>query len=153
MKTYSKFFVPKGTGESNLSSINSFDAALKDAKVFNCNLVPVSSIIPGGCTKQRGIPSLIPGMVLYCVLARADGTQGEKISAGLAYGIGREYGIVAEISLTGSESDARVAAEARVKEMANIRNLKLLETEIHSASIRKIKDRYGCALAILCLYQ
>jgi len=76
------FFVTGGKAVSKVSRLNTFDLALRNAGIAQCNLVKVSSIIPPNYkeTEPKPIPA---GSITYVVMAKAEGT-GETISAGIA---------------------------------------------------------------------
>jgi arginine decarboxylase len=66
------FFLTKGVGKHK-ENLASFELALRDASIHQCNLVSVSSIIPPGCKlipKEKGVQLLHPGEITYVVLAR-----------------------------------------------------------------------------------
>ena len=149
--TPNRFFVSKGTGESETSTLNSFDAALQNAGVLNCNLVPVSSIIPQHCPKLRRVPHLPAGIILHCVLARLDGHKGDTLSAALAYGISPEHGIVAEMTSHESAQHVRKQTEARLLEMAEMRNMSLTEKAVVSTSIPKVETAFATVVVVLGL--
>jgi arginine decarboxylase len=153
MIIYKNFFIVKGKGEDNLSPINAFDKALMDAGIANQNLVPVSSILPEGA-KELNCPSdLQPGEIVYCVLAKCTGKKGEAISAGLAYGLGKDdikrYGIVMEGCDNAGSNNLKHKLELRIKEMAKIRNMELREFKIKIESIPEVKQKYGCVIVTL----
>jgi arginine decarboxylase len=85
-----EFFCTKGKGESDMFSPNlfyetgSFDEALIDAKIENTNIITYSSILPKDA-KQIPIEKAHKqfGEVVECILARADGHNGERISASI----------------------------------------------------------------------
>ena len=67
-----KIFFTKGVGKHK-DYLQSFELALRDAKIEKCNLVNVSSIFPPGCKKisiEEGVKHLQPGMITFCVMAR-----------------------------------------------------------------------------------
>jgi len=67
-----KIFFTKGVGRHK-DYLQSFELALRDAKIEKCNIVNVSSIFPPGCKRiplEEGIKLLQPGQITFCVLAR-----------------------------------------------------------------------------------
>ena len=65
-------FFTKGKG-IHKDYLQSFELALRDAKIEKCNLVTVSSIYPPGCkkiNKEEGIRYIPPGSIAFCVMAR-----------------------------------------------------------------------------------
>jgi arginine decarboxylase len=66
------FFLTKGVGKHK-EQLQSFELALRDAKIQHLNLVNVSSIIPPGCelvSLEHGVKMLQPGQITFLVLAR-----------------------------------------------------------------------------------
>mgnify|MGYP006418378639 CR=1 FL=1 len=155
MQLPTHFFLTQGVAESDVSPLNCFDAALLDAGVTHCNLVPVSSILPKGCEEIQVVPSLPPGCILHCVLARAegihDGVEGDQISAALAFGIGPEHGIVAEFSGKVHVTRAEHEVCAMLDEMARMRDMSLSRQEVLCATVPKVTKRHGCAVVVLGL--
>ncbi|MEM3091263.1 MAG: arginine decarboxylase, pyruvoyl-dependent [Candidatus Pacearchaeota archaeon] len=67
-----RIFFTKGVGKHK-DYLQSFELALRDAKIEKCNLVTVSSIFPNGCKRisvEEGIKYLKPGEITYVVMAR-----------------------------------------------------------------------------------
>jgi arginine decarboxylase len=67
-----KVFFTKGVGRHK-DYLQSFELALRDAKIEKCNLVNVSSIFPPGCKRislEEGVKLLEAGMITFCVMAR-----------------------------------------------------------------------------------
>jgi arginine decarboxylase len=67
-----KIFFTKGVGRHK-DYLQSFELALRDAKIEKCNLVTVSSIYPPGCKRiatDEGLKSLQPGQITFAVMAR-----------------------------------------------------------------------------------
>ena len=68
----SKVFFTKGVGRHK-EYLQSFEVALRDAKIEKFNLVTVSSIFPPGCkriTVEEGLKYLQPGQIAFVVMAR-----------------------------------------------------------------------------------
>ncbi len=68
----SKVFFTKGVGRHK-DYLQSFELALRDAKIEKCNLVTVSSIYPPGCRRiptDEGLKLLQPGQITFAVMAR-----------------------------------------------------------------------------------
>lgn len=68
-----RVFFTRGVGKHR-HNLESFEAALRDAGIAQCNLVRVSSIYPPGCriiTRQAGLAALVPGQITFCVMADA----------------------------------------------------------------------------------
>lgn len=67
-----KIFFTKGVGRHK-DYLQSFELALRDAKIEKCNLVTVSSIYPPGCRRiptEDGLKLLQPGQITFAVMAR-----------------------------------------------------------------------------------
>ncbi len=67
-----RIFFTKGKGVHK-DYLQSFELALRDAKIEKCNIVTVSSIFPPACKKvtiDEGLKYLQPGQITYCVMAR-----------------------------------------------------------------------------------
>ncbi|MFA5176104.1 MAG: arginine decarboxylase, pyruvoyl-dependent [Candidatus Nanoarchaeia archaeon] len=96
-------FFTKGKGE-NKNRLSSFELALRDAGIEKCNLVYVSSILPPGCkiiSKEEGIKRLISGEITYCVMARNETEeQNRLVSAAIGLAVPSErteqYGYLSE---------------------------------------------------------
>ena len=61
----SRLFFTKGVGRHK-EYLQSFELALRDAKIEKCNLVTVSSIFPPGCKRiptEVGLKDLQPGQI------------------------------------------------------------------------------------------
>ncbi|MEM3405897.1 MAG: arginine decarboxylase, pyruvoyl-dependent [Candidatus Pacearchaeota archaeon] len=78
-----KVFFTKGVGRHR-ERLASFEAALRDAGIEKCNLVYVSSIFPPNCkiiSKEEGIKQLKPGAITYCVMARMECNEANRLIA------------------------------------------------------------------------
>ncbi|MEM4359907.1 MAG: arginine decarboxylase, pyruvoyl-dependent [Candidatus Bilamarchaeaceae archaeon] len=78
-----KMFFVKGVGVHK-DRLASFELALRDAGIQMCNLVYVSSILPPGCKiipKDEGIKLLKPGQIVYCVMARNETNEPNRLIA------------------------------------------------------------------------
>jgi len=77
----SKFFFTKGVGVHK-EKLSSFELALRDAGIAQFNLVTVSSILPPNCkkiTKEKGLTFLNPGEVVFCVMARNETNEPNRL--------------------------------------------------------------------------
>lgn len=147
-----KFFVTSGSGEDNNSELNAFDRALLRAKITQCNLVNVSSILPPDAEEIEPI-YITPGTITFAVLARQGGHSGDRISAGIGWGrienkAGDNYGIVAEDHGNSSKRYTNKILEEKLEQMAKIRRMKLTEWKVRSESI-EVKQRFGCVVSTL----
>jgi len=150
-----KYFVVSGTGVSSVSPLNAFDKALSAAGIDQCNLVQVSSILP---TEAREVkPQKIDaGAITFCVLARADGSGGHQVSAGVGWArcknpkTGEEFGIVAEDEGMKDEKEVKDALRGKLGEMADGRSMKPGKIRVEAASLDMIPENmFGSAVAAL----
>lgn len=152
---FKKFFVTSGVGLSRTSGLNAFDRALMEAGICQCNLVPVSSIIPEKARQIR-LKKIEAGSITFTVLARVDGGPGSSLTAGLGWALctdsGGEdtYGIVVEDTSTGKKGGVKESITLKLKEAAEGRGMKIKEQHIKAADVDKVpKDCYGCAIVAL----
>ncbi len=97
-----KIFFTKGLGVHK-DRLASFELALRDAGIEKCNLVMVSSIFPPQAkiiSKDEGLKLLQPGQVTFCVMARSDTNEPNRlISASVGIAIPKDinnYGYLSE---------------------------------------------------------
>ena len=97
-----KFFLTKGVGVDR-HKLNSFELALRDAKIAAYNLVRVSSIMPPNCqqvSREKGVTFLKAGQILFTVIAEAATNEPNRLiaaSVGLAVPKKRDmYGYLSE---------------------------------------------------------
>jgi arginine decarboxylase len=145
-----EFFVTSGKAISPVSELNAFDLALKKAGISQCNIVPVSSILPPTCraVKLRRMPA---GTIIYAVVARMDGGERTRIGAGIAWAWEEDekYGLVAEAHGYMDQEALEETLDWKIREMAKIREIDLRDVS-HRMEVLKIPaDNYGCALATL----
>lgn len=88
-----KAFFVKGVG-IHKDKLASFEAALRDAGIQKFNLVYVSSIFPPKCTiipKQNGLKHLSPGQVVFCVMARNETNEPNRlVSSAIGFAIPKD---------------------------------------------------------------
>ncbi len=144
------YFITSGEGLSGESALNAFDDALSEARIDECNLVYVSSIIPADAVgvKPRRIT---PGTITFAVVARMDGDEGEVIGAGIGYSRcrtkkGPSYGFVAENHGYKDSKTLEDELLKRLQKMATSRSMKLVDPKVVTRSMRVPKDRYGCCV-------
>ncbi len=97
-----KIFFTKGVGRHK-ERLASFEAALRDAGIEKFNLVYVSSILPPNCkiiTKEEGLKLLNPGEIVFCVMARQETNEHNRLAAS-SIGVaipkeGDQYGYLSE---------------------------------------------------------
>lgn len=146
----SKFFVTSGSAVNKVSDLNAFDQALIQAGIGEQNLVPVSSVLPTGIEQvpQREIPR---GAITHCVLAQERGTEGETISAGIAYGFrdDGEGGYVAEGHGHMNKSAMKEILEWKMNEIAKHRDVGLDDVKFVVEDQNIPMDHYGTCIAAL----
>lgn len=145
-----EYFLTSGRGTSSVSPMNAFDRALMEAGIANCNLLPVSSIIPPNC-KERRWKRLEVGAITPVIMARAIGKSGETIGAGLAWGWEKErrIGLVAEVYGHYDRKALQLALDARIKEMAEARGIELEDVKKRLEVMKVPQGMYGCVLTAL----
>jgi len=144
------FAIAKGCGFSNVDSVSAFDHALIDAGIGNCNLVPVSSIIPAGALRLEHVPDLAPGTIVHCVLAKLLVHSNETGVVCLGYSLTNEYGIVAETSgIDSIETNERCAR--MLKEMASKRPGQFCDPVIEVQQVECGENKHACGLVVLLL--
>ena len=149
-----KFFVTSGFGVSRVSPLGAFDAALKDAGISECNLVPVSSILPEEAVEIERC-YIEPGSITFTVIARCDGTSGETVGAGICWvkGVdetGRRYGLVAEEYGNMDEEQIRQGLMKNIREMTELRGMRIEQGPKMEVKSGKVPEKmYGCAVAAL----
>jgi arginine decarboxylase len=78
-----KMCLTRGVGRHR-ERLTSFELALRDAGIASFNLVTVSSIFPPNCKlipKSRGLAMLQDGEIVFCVLARSDTNEANRLAA------------------------------------------------------------------------
>ncbi len=143
------FFVTGGVGISDISSLNAFDNALKDAGLADYNLVPVSSIIPRDAAEVKPM-EFEKGTIVFLVLAVCRGFSGDHVRAGVAWARAEEdlMGIVMEYSEKGDAlTEARTELERRLSEAFAVRGLKAGEVKTHLESLGVPEGSFGCVVA------
>jgi arginine decarboxylase len=97
-----RIFFTKGVGRHK-DYLQSFELALRDAKVEKCNLVTVSSIFPPGCKRiptEAGLDVLQPGQITFAVMARnATNEPNRLIAASIGVALpadNTQYGYLSE---------------------------------------------------------
>jgi len=106
-----KVFLTKGVG-IHKNKLTSFELALRDAGIEKCNLVCVSSIFPPECkmiSKEEGIKLLKAGEITYCVLARNESNEPNRlVSASIGLAIPKksdQYGYLSEHHAFGEKGE------------------------------------------------
>ncbi|MCS7113359.1 MAG: pyruvoyl-dependent arginine decarboxylase [Nitrososphaerota archaeon] len=145
-----RFFVTSGKALSSISKLNAFDQALLNAGIAQCNLVPVSSIIPKGSVKIDYC-NIETGAITFVVMAHIEGDSGELLGAGVAWGFieGSDYGLVAEAHGNMDEDQLRISLQSRLNEMSRVRNATLRDVGYKIEVLRVPEGLYGSAVAAL----
>lgn len=139
-----KVAIVKGFGESDSSKINAFDNALIDAKIHDCNLIKVSSILAKN-TKIVKISSIEKGAFVPCVLSMIYSKKGEKKVSGIGIAFNNQsYGFVMEAS-GNTNKKVNLDLEKRIDEMAKNRNQKIIKKTLITKEGKTTK-KYGCTL-------
>lgn len=145
-----KFFVSSGAAVSEISDLNAFDKALIQAGVGEQNMLSVSSVIPQDAV-QVPARELTMGSITHCVLAQMRGSEGEMISAGIAYAFRKDGkgGYVAEGHLHGSKSSLIEVLEWKMNEMSKLRGVEFEPINYVVEELTIPMDHYGTCLAAL----
>lgn len=145
-----RFFVTSGKALSRVSRLNAFDRALLEAGIGNCNLVPVSSIIPREAEECR-ICEIPAGSIVFVVIARMDGSGGEELGAGIAWAWerNRRFGLVVEAHDNIDSQKLKRILNDRLMEMAEARGVELMDIKYKIETLRVPKGYYGSVIAAL----
>ncbi|MEM2740172.1 MAG: pyruvoyl-dependent arginine decarboxylase [Candidatus Bathyarchaeia archaeon] len=145
-----KFFITGGKALSAISKLNAFDQALLNAGIAQCNLIPVSSIIPKGSMKIDYC-SIEAGAITFVVMAHIEGDPGELLGAGIAWGFieSSDYGLVAEAHGNMDEDQLRESLQSRLNEMSRVRGATLRDVGYRIEVLRVPEGLYGSAVAAL----
>jgi len=105
-------FLTKGVG-SHKEQLTSFELALRDAGIEQCNLVTVSSIVPPGCkliSKEQGLKRLQPGEITFAVMSQNTVKEPQRLiaaSIGVAIPSNKNsYGYLSEHHSFGQSAEA-----------------------------------------------
>lgn len=98
----SRMFFTKGVG-CHRNELQSFELALRNCGIEQCNLVNVSSIFPPDCkiiSKEKGMKLLKPGQITFVVMSRASTDEPNRLVAA-AIGLAQpkdktQYGYISE---------------------------------------------------------
>lgn len=155
--------IVKGKGEAS-TLLSAFDAALKDAGVYNYNLITLSSVIPPNTKVEKAenfeTPESEWGYRLYCVMAEQRSNEaGKFIAAGVGwYQFDDGRGLFVEHHLTGDtkiavESEIKFRIENSLKDMCKFRDIEFEESKINmETSITQVDGRPMCVL-VIAVYQ
>jgi arginine decarboxylase len=152
-------YVISTTGSGN-TTLSAFDNALKNAGIYNYNLIPLSSVIPMNATvvKRKRFASLTNelGYRLYVVKADIRTSQIDKyISSGLGWYMTRnEGGIFVEHAIETDTKDAAInqltyKISASIEDMCKFRGEKYNKKNIRmSMAVSEPSIHPRCALSI-----
>lgn len=155
--------VVKGVGEAS-TPLSAFDAALRDAGVYNYNLITLSSVIPPNSkvikTDTFETPDEEWGYKLYCVMAEERSNEaGKFIAAGVGwYQLEDGRGLFVEHHLVG---DTRIAVESelyfRIKnslmDLCNFRKINWENKRMkYEVAINKVKS-HPASVLVIAIYQ
>lgn len=148
-----KFFVTSGHAQDPESELNAFDKALMAAGITQCNLVSVSSILPPDAEEVEPV-YITPGTITFAVIARMDGVDGDRIGAGIGWGMcqtksGKKYGIVAEHHDNSSKKYIEKKLIDKMHQMARWRRMTLASPKTKVESLEVDDDMHGCVLTAL----
>jgi len=106
-----KLFLTKGVG-IHKDRLASFETALRNAVIEQCNLVAVSSILPPNCkiiSKEEGLKFLKPGQITFSVIARNETNEPNRlVSAAIGIAVPKEsdkYGYLSEHHAFGEKAE------------------------------------------------
>lgn len=144
------FFVTTGKAVSKVSDLNAFDQALLDAGIGEQNIVSVSSTLPKGIKRISPV-EITRGAIIFCVLAKESGNEGETISAGIAYGFrdDDEGGYVAEGHIKGEKKSLQEILRWKLDEMAKLRDVEIKRATYKIIELTVPFDHYGSCIATL----
>jgi arginine decarboxylase len=104
-----KAFFTRGIG-FHRNELQSYELALRDAKIERQNLVNVSSIYPPNCELidvEEGMQYLKPGQITFCVMAKSSTNEYRRLigaSVGIAFPSDRNhYGYISEVHAYGKD--------------------------------------------------
>ncbi len=81
------YFITSGMGESEIAlHAGSYHLALRDAGIERANIMTYSSIMPGIATERDKPAEYVHGSVMETIMAVANGTAGDWLSAGIIIG-------------------------------------------------------------------
>lgn len=151
--------VIKGAGEGT-TPLSAFDSALKDAGVYNYNLITLSSVIPPKTTVEKKMSYKTPegewGHKLYCVMAeeRSERT-GKFIAAGVGwYQLEDGRGLFVEHHITGdtkevAESVIMTRIKNSLQDLCRFRDIKWDDSSMNfEISVAEVKAQPASVLVI-----
>lgn len=152
-------YVVSGQGEGH-TTMAAFDAALKEAGVYNYNLIQLSSIVPPNSKVKKvahfDAPDDEYGHKLYIIKAEMRTQEvGKFIAAGIGwyqYGDGRglfvEHEEIAQTKVA-VDSEIRNKITNTLKDLCAFRKIKFEESKMHSlVSVKEVKTGPTCVLVL-----
>jgi arginine decarboxylase len=154
------YFVSTGIGQSDITiHAGSYHLALKDAGIEMANIMTYSSILPGIAREIPKPSNLTHGEVMETIMAVSNGSKGERVSAGIAYGwltersSGQRYGgLVCEHNGNYPEEELERLLRSSINELyinGFEERFSLGDLNIIKSSFVPTKT-YGTALVALC---
>lgn len=151
--------VVKGIGEGK-TELSAFDGALKDAGVYNYNLVQLSSVIPPGSKVEVSDAYETPegewGHKLYIVKAEMRSNEAKKfIAAGVGwYQLDDGRGLFVEHEIIGDtdiavKSEIKYRISSSLKDLCNFRGIEFHDNKMKSViSVTRVGAKPACALVL-----
>ena len=137
-----QFSLAQGTGLSYVSKLNSFDAALLDAKIDGGNFIQYSSIIPLEARYVKSI-KLQPGSRTGSIFAKLKGERGDFLQTGIAIARLSNYYLVYESTTKNCNTKIGVTLTEQIIEAARIRKEEKFSLIIKANSLY-VSQSFGC---------
>jgi arginine decarboxylase len=152
-----EYFATSGKGESEAGSeglkyeTGSYDAALTDAGIENCNVIEYTSVIPTSAKlipKEEGLKRIRWGEVMECIKAQSNGDKGKFISAAVmttdVYDHKNKYlgGFALEYSGSGTKEEALKSLATSLKGLIARRGYGLIENKVEIFKDNKTSKGY-----------
>ena len=140
-----EYFATSGKGESEAGSeglkyeTGSYDAALTDAGIEDCNIIEYTSVIPTHAkliSREEGIKRINWGEAMECIKAQANGDKGQFISTAVlttdVFDHNNKYlgGFALEYSGSGSKEQAINSLSASLKGLIERRGYGLINNKV-----------------------
>jgi pyruvoyl-dependent arginine decarboxylase len=139
--------IVSGSGESNFSELNAFDAALVSCNIGHLNLIEYSSIIPCGISYLEEF-KVTPGTQTGIILAKSCGNIGDVLSSGIAIAKLNDYSIVFEGHIIGSEKEIEENLVEMIKEACYIRGETPRDIFL-SVNCNEVTKKFGCSISAI----
>ncbi len=142
-----RYFLTAGAGDSE-DELNAFDIALLNAKIGNCNLVKISSILPPGAEKIEPY-EIGNGEIIYVAYgAVVSHTKGEQIAAAIGVGVPEDEtkcGLIMEHAAPGDLEEMKKIVKRKVEQGMKYRGYKI--RDIYITGIEHITKDKGAVFA------